>query len=367
MKVALPAWRLLSPRGGVGNTLWHLLDQYATLAPDDQYVVFHECAEPDLPEAANVRAQRVRVPLVQNNLTWSDLALPAAVRREGADLLHNVAYTLPARITIPAVVTVHDVSYLRHPDWFPARVSAYLGLGTRRAVRRATVVTDSEFSAGEVAELCDCEREAIRVVPLAAHERFRPVADPEPVRARLGLPERYLLYLGGVLRRRRVDRLIAAAAGLLERYDAHLVVAGPARGQLDVAAEAERFGIADRVKMIGYVADEDLPALYTAATCFAWPSIYEGFGLPPLEALACGTPTVVAEAGSLPEVVGDAALKVPDETGALAAALERLLGDHALRESLRRLGPEQAARFSWRRTAESMLDIYRATLAAGAR
>ncbi|NUQ00800.1 MAG: glycosyltransferase, partial [Armatimonadetes bacterium] len=203
MRVGLPAWRLLAPRGGVGNTLWHLLQQYRELAPGDEFVVYHE-AEAALPAGPNIVPRRLNVRPFENNLTWNDLALPRAVRRDRIDLLHNLSYTLPARLTVPAVVTVHDVSYLRHPEWFSPRAARWLRRGTLRAARQARVVTDSHFSAAEIAELCGLPRSQIAVVPLAAEERYQPT-DPAELRARLGLPQRFVLYLGGLLERRRLD------------------------------------------------------------------------------------------------------------------------------------------------------------------
>lgn len=365
MRVGLPAWRLLSPKGGVGNTLWHLLAQYRELAPADEFLVYHEGDAPDLPPGDNLVPRRLNVPAVENNLTWNDLALPLAVRRDRVELVHNLSYTLPARLNVPAVVTVHDVSYRRHPEGFPPRARAFLHAGTLRAVKRARVVTDSLFSAAEIQELYGLPRERIDVVPLAAEPRFRVLDDTGAVRAAYHLPDRFVLYLGGILARRRLDRLIVACGRVLERCDAYLVIAGPTvSDELDAAALAAAEGIGDRVLRLGFVPDELLPELYNAATCFAWPSIYEGFGLPPLEAIACGTPAIVADASSLPEVVGDAGLLVPpDDVDALATAVEALLTDDVLRARLSRLGPEQAAKFSWRATAERMLAIYREVLA----
>ncbi|MCC7490945.1 MAG: glycosyltransferase family 4 protein [Fimbriimonadaceae bacterium] len=357
MRVAFPAWRLLHPRGGVGNTLWQLLQQYAALAPEDQFRVFHDGAPLQPPPGANLTTSVVRAPLVENNLTWSDSAAPRAIRRWGAELVHNVAYTLPRGLTCPAVVTVHDVSYARHPEWYPRRTARWLTAGTRRALQQATVVTDSEFSRREIAALFDTDPTRLAVVPLAADPIYTPTVDPTPVRQRYQLPERFIFYLGGIHARRRFEHLLTACRGLLPRHGADLVIAGP----YDPAALADS-GLGERLRPLGYVPDADLPGLFRAATCFAWPSVYEGFGLPPLEALACGCPTVVAEASSLPEVVGDAALRVADDPAALAAALGRLLEDDSLRRELAARGPRQASRFSWTTTAQAMLRIYRETL-----
>ncbi len=361
MRVVLPAWRLLGPRGGVGNYLWHLLREYGEQATGDEFLVLHD-GEATVPPAGNISARRLTAPLRENNLTWCHLALPAALRREQADLLHNVSYILPRGVRCPSVVTIHDVAFLRYPEWFPRKARWFYTDGARRAARRADrIVTDSRFAADEIAELLRVPEQRLRIVPLAAGPEFKPGIDPAPLRARLALPERFILYVGGVRPRRQVDLLVEACARVLPGRPEQLVFAGPTQhGDYDLAAHAASLGLGDRLTLLGFVPEEDLPALYTAATLFAWPSIYEGFGLPPLEALACGTPTLVCDAASLPEVVGDAALRVrADSTEALADGLAALLDDSALRARLSAAGPVQAARFSWRQTAAAMLRLYR--------
>lgn len=368
MRVVLPAWRLLSPRGGVGKNLWYLLREFALQAPDDEFIVLHDGPQADLPQAPNLSAAQLRAPLLENNFTWNECALPWALRRYRPDLVHNISYTLPCAVRGPSVVTVHDVSYARHPEWFPAKAGAYLRWGTAQAARRARlIITDSEFSAGEIAQVYHVPRERIEVVPLATDAIFAPRSDLTGVRRRYGLPARYVLYVGGIHTRRRLPLLLRACAQVLPTRDAHLVVVGPSSGDgFDTRAEADRLGLAERVTLLGFVPEEDLPGLYGAAAAFAWPAVYEGFGLPPLEALACGTPTVVANAGSLPEVVGDAALLAePDNADALADALARLLDDRDLAARLAAAGPERAARYSWAETARRTLAVYRRCLAAG--
>ena len=201
--------------------------------------------------------------------------------------------------------------------------------------------------------------------PLGVEDAFRPVVDPAilaAVRERNRLPDRYILAVGNLQPRKNLRRLIEAVAALraTRRDDCRLVLVGqPAwrHGELDAVAAAH--GLRDAIVATGYVPAEDLPALYSAAEVFAYPSLYEGFGLPPLEALACGTPVVTANTSSLPEVVGDAGLLIdPLDTGAIAAALARLLDDVALRERLRQAGFARAAAYSWRETARRTLQVY---------
>lgn len=365
MRIGLSAWRLLGQRGGVANYLFHLLEHYQRLAPDDEFLVFSEDRAPAWEPTGNGRRVAVNVPLWENNLSWSEWVLPFALRRARLDLLHSVAYGQPCSSPGPSIVTVHDVSYKRHPEWFPGRAGAYLRLSTGTAARRAALLlTDSEFSAAELAELYHVPADRLAVIPLGVEPAFRPDVDTAAVRARYRLPERYVLYLGGIHTRRRADLLVEACARVLPGREASLVVAGPAEaGDYRVAEHVARLGLGAQVRLLGYVPQADLPALYAAASVFAWPTVYEGFGLPPLEALACGCPTVVANATSLPEVVGDAALRVPvDDTEALADALARLLDDSDLAAGLRAAGPVQAAKFRWEDTAAATLAAYRRVL-----
>jgi glycosyltransferase involved in cell wall biosynthesis len=370
MHVLLPAWRLLDPPTGVGRVLWHLTTEVSALDPEVSFTVLHDGPQARVPPLSALSARRLRSGPRDVNFLWNEWAVPAAARRLRPDLFHNVNYTLPRGIAAPSVVTVHDISYVRHPEWFTRRIGGYLRAGTARAARGATLLTAvSEFTAGELRQVYGLEAERVVVVPNGVEERFAPVADLEHLRARYRLPERFVLHLGGIHTRRRVDRLLAACAQVLARHEAHLVLAGPtARDGWDARAAAAALGLGDRVRFLGFVPDADLPALYSAAACFAWPSVYEGFGLPPLEALACGAPTIVAKASALPEVVGEAALTVePDNVEALAEALDRVLGDAELAAELARRGPLRAAQFSWRRAGALMLDVYRRALAAGGR
>jgi glycosyltransferase involved in cell wall biosynthesis len=306
----------------------------------------------------------------ENNLTWNHLALPLQLRRDRIDLLHSPSYTLPLWRGRPAVVTIHDVSYERHPEWFPPKARLFNRVFSRFAARVAAVVlTDSEFSRQEILDVYRVPPERVVAIPLAAGSQYRPPEDhtaAERVRARYGLGAPLILYVGNVIPRRNVPLLVAAFAQVCRERAAHLAVvnAGP-QAQAQLAVLARECGVVGDVTCLDYVPDEDLVALYHAAAAFVWLSVYEGFGLPPLEALACGTPTLVANASCLPEVVGDAALRVdPHDPAAVAGALTQLLTDDALASDLRARGPGRAAEFSWRRTAEETLAVYRRVVQA---
>lgn len=291
------------------------------------------------------------------------LLYPRLARRDGIDLLH-MTYIAPPRSPCPVVVTVHDVSYRIFPEYFSPRVRLLLGLLVGVSVRRAArVITVSESARRDIVRFYRVPPEHVAVTPEAAGEQFTPQPSEEVsrVREKYSLPPSYILAVGNVQPRKNLARLVEAFAAVASHApDTVLALAGRSgwRGS-EVEAAVRRLGLERRVLFTGYVHDGDLPALYTGATIFCYPSLYEGFGLPPLEAMACGAPTVTSNVASLPEVVGDAALTVePLSVTAIIGALRRMLDDAALREEYRARGLARAALFSWERTAQLTRKVY---------
>jgi glycosyltransferase involved in cell wall biosynthesis len=264
-----------------------------------------------------------------------------------------------ARLGFPAVVTAHDMAIYRHPEWFPGRQTLSVRLVVPRSMRRAgAVLAVSRSTARDVAELFDVPAERLHVVAEGVGPRYRPLPEEElaAVRRRFDLPERFVLFVSTIEPRKNLDTLVRAWSGLQRRPP--LVVAGGwgwryegTRSLLDQAG--------GDVRLLGPVQPLDLPALYNLATCLAHPAWYEGFGLTPLEAMACGTPVVASNAASLPEVVGDAALLVdPADVEGWSEALRRLLEDSGLQEALKRRGLERASSFTWSRTAAATWQVF---------
>ncbi len=301
---------------------------------------------------------------------WEQLAQGHALRAVGADLAHGPVFVGPLMAPCPVVVTVHDLSFLRYPHLFRPANRLYLRLFTRLSIQRARrVIAVSAHAAEETVRLLGIAQEKIRVVYHGVDPIFRPLP-PEEVavfRARRGLPERFVLFVGTLEPRKNLVRLIEAFARAGTDSGTALVLAG-ARGWYDeeIFATVERLGLSARVRFPGYIPNNELPLWYNAARVFAYPSLYEGFGLPVLEAQACGTPVLTSSVSALPEAAGDGALLVdPFNVEAIADGLHRLLTDETLRETLRQRGREHAARFSWPRTAAETVTVYQEAIAGG--
>jgi len=382
VRVAINAWFLGQETTGSGQYLAHLLPKLSELAPGDEFVLIasHEAQlAGGESRIANCELRVVNCALCgrSENLAkvwFEQVGFPRACRRLGVDLAHVPYWGSPLFPAVPTVVTVHDLIPLLLPAYRGGPlVRLYTRLVAGSARRAGAVLTDSVASQRDIVHHLRIPSERVYPVLLAADERFRPVEDPEAlsaIRERYALPERYLLYLGGFDWRKNVPTILRAFAELGEQQAAgdpiRLVVAGrlPARNTAffpDPRWIAQELGIEGRVIFTGWVPDEDKPALYSAALAFVFPSWYEGFGLPPLEAMACGTPVIASDRASLPEVVGDGGLLVaPDDVAGLARAMARLAFDDALRATLREKALAQAARFSWTHTAQETLKVYRA-------
>jgi glycosyltransferase involved in cell wall biosynthesis len=319
-------------------------------------------------------ARRMPVP-VRNRLRQAKHLFDAAqfrsaTRRRRYHLYHEPNY-VPFAFDGPIVTTVCDLTALLHPEWHPPeRARVFETHFLRRLGRTDRFLVPSDFTRRQMIEHLHVAPERIDMVPLAARSAFRPLPREhcQATLTRLGLPPRYLLFVGTIEPRKNVARLIDAHRNLPAHIRSRLplVLAGPLGWNCDdVAARIERE--APAVRHLGYVADEDLVQVCNAAEMLVFPSLCEGFGLPPLEMMACGRPVIVSCGGSLPEVAGDAAVSVdPSDVDALTAAIRRLIENPELRERLVLRGPQQAARFTWDATAAGTVAAYRRAIAGRA-
>jgi len=352
---------------GISTYIARLVECLGDSESSLRYEVLMGDAHLPLNGRVSVRRSRWSTSRPMRRIAWEQTVLPALLRRSRASLLHAPAFVAPMVRVCPYVLTVHDLSFIRHPEFFPASKRLYLKTLVGPSSRRATaVITISESTAREVNTLLGVPAARIFTVYPGVSPDFypRPNAAVAQFRRERALPERFVLYLGTLEPRKNLVRLVRAFAQI-DRSDVHLVLAG-AKGWYyeDVLNEVERLALGDRVHMPGYVPSESLPFWYNAARVFAYPSIYEGFGIPVLEALACGTPTLTSTSTSLPEAGGDATVQVsPFDEEAIATGLDRLLTDDALREEARVKGLAHAGHFSWSKMAKETTEVYRWALA----
>lgn len=332
------------------------------------YSVFlNDTARGGFIDSANMRFHYTRLPAGKPavRILWEQMVLPALAAR--LDVLHCPVNVLPLSAPCPAVLTIHDLTFLRYPERFRPERQRYLAALTRVSAKRARrIMTDSANTKADVTELFDVPPERIEVVyPGLDDAVFHPFPEDEltEFRRRKGLPETFILYVGTLEPRKNVASLVRAFALLSERGVSEVpLVIGGGRGWMydEIFAEVERSGQSDQVVFPGYIPPEELAQWYAAATVFVYPSLYEGFGLPALEAMACGTPVIVSNTSSLPEVVGDAGIQVdPLRTDELAEALVEVLQSKAKREQMAQAGLLQAASFTWNKAAQQLMQIYR--------
>jgi glycosyltransferase involved in cell wall biosynthesis len=353
---------------GIGSYARGLITGFAELAePPEVSLLLSEGREPPPEIGAEVRSARRRIRIVHPTLQpVADTVLVArALRDARADLYHAIEFGQPLRTRLPVVVTVHDLIPFIMPRDYPWVRRARL-LGLRLLSRADAVIAVSEATRRDVLRLTNTSPSRIRVIPEGIAQVFHRAPDDavEALRARLGIDRPFLLAVGTFDPRKRLALLADVVRRVRREHDVVLVIAGDQGTFSDhVMAGLSAAGLAGHSRVIGHVSTDDLVTLYSGAACFVFTSAYEGFGLPPLEAMACGTPAVVFDNSSLPEVSGGAALVVPDGDAALmASAVNRLLDDSGEDDRRRAQGLEWTSTFTWQRAAEMTLDVYRSAI-----
>ena len=357
---------------GVSRYIHALLTHLPAADPGLRYTAFGVW-EPNAYPGWRLRRPVWHTDSPPKRILWEQLAQPWAARRERLDLLHAPVNVGPLLSPCPQIVTLHDLSFYLYPEMFSPAKRLYQQRLSRHSLRHAAgIIAVSESTRQDAVRLLGLPQDDITVVRNGVGAEMRPRrGDPalDALRKRYSLPERFVLSLSTLEPRKNLTLLVEAFADLAARHqvDHALVIAGGQGWFYEtIYAAVDRLSLRDRVIFPGYVPEHDKSLWYSAADLFVYPSLYEGFGLPPLEAMACGTPVIVANTSSLPEVVGDAGVYVdPYDAEGLAGAMAALLRDPERRHTLAIAGLAQAARFSWATTAKGTAQVYRRILGEG--
>ena len=367
---------------GVSRYTYMLLEALDQLAADDlSYTVFIASTEAEaaaaspLGHSARLRLEPAKWSTVGpvRRIAWEQTRLPARVREVGANVFHGPVNVLPERLPCPAVVTILDLAFVRYPEYFrPARRVYQRAFAERSAHTAALIVAISESTRQDIISTFHVPPERVKVVYPSISPDFQPPRDPAALavfRARHNLPDRYLLYLGTLEPRKNLITLVEAYAQLLSASpDAPPLILAGAKGWYyeSLFERVRALGIERHVTFAGYVSREEQALWYAGAALFLYPSLYEGFGLPVAEALACGVPTITTNVSSLPEAAGPVATQVaPTDAHMLASAMRTALADSTLRQRIEVEGPRWAAQFSLAQLGQNYAAIYR--MAAGGR
>jgi glycosyltransferase involved in cell wall biosynthesis len=365
MRIALDLRKIES--SGIGRYMRNIVEALVQEAPEHEYVLIIPQGSEHLLKLNGAKSKVLPVNIPYYSIR-EQFAIPALLAKHRVDLFHSPHFVVPVVRTCPLVVTIHDVIYMVRKDELKSRLGRlYYGCMMPLAVRLSdAVITISECTKNDIVRHLKGSPEKIFVVPVGIDSRFQPVTDAESlkrVREKYGISDRYVLYVGIYRERKNHAGLFHAFQQLVQSgIRSQLVIAGPiGEAEHELRTLSAELGIEKRVVLTGFVADEDLPALYSEARVYACPSLAEGFGLTVIEAMACGTPVVSAQNSSLPEAGGTAALFADVTNPKLfAQALQRAFSDEALRQELIDRGIKHAARFSWKLAAQDTLKIYAA-------
>lgn len=377
-KVALDARRLAGNRRGIGLYVHNLARCLPSAAPDTDFLLMVDRPlQPDRVPAGCRAVVVGRRPSADSqsvsessaklySIYWMNVLVPSVLKRERVDLFLGTNIAVPLVGGCRCVTTIADLVSVRVPGTFTRFYDSYRKLSVPAAARRsAHIIAISESTKRDIVELIRVLPEKITTIHLGVDASFAPVADSAQLRRtreRFGLPDRFILHVGAVERQKRLESLMQAAAGVLEAglVDAVVLAGEEGRGADNVRRVVAELGMSERVKFLGYVPQEFMASLFTLARCAVYPSWYEGFGMPVLEAMACGTPVIASNASSLPEVGGDAAVLLsPGDIGAMTQALEQLLTDERQRVDRVRRGLARAKRFTWEVCAARHVEVFR--------
>ncbi len=363
MRIGIDARLVYYHQAGIGQYILRLTQALAQIDRDDEFILFKSRKDKThIIDQTNFKQQKLWTP---SHHRFERLAMSFELAPHVLDLLHSPDFIPPSRTRFPSVITMHDLAFLLYPRFLTRDSARYYGQVDLAARQADHIIAVSESTKRDTVRLLGVPESKITVIHEAAHPLFTPVTNEEALertRTRYQLPPDFILFVSTIEPRKNLPTLLRAFRRLRDHYKspAMLAIAGN-RGWLaeEVDHVLDELKLSDAVRLLGGVPNEELVYLYNAAKLFVLPSFYEGFGLPPLEAMACGTPVIVSKVSSLPEVVGDAGILVePEDIEGLTVAMWRALTDDNLRREMRAKGLKRAATFSWQRTARETLAVY---------
>jgi glycosyltransferase involved in cell wall biosynthesis len=351
---------------GINWYIYNLLRHLPEVGAQHRYTAFlgDKKAKQAFPE---LETKMTSLPTVNPavRIFWEQTVQPVQLLKEGMDLLHSLAFVQPLFLSCPGIITIYDLSFILFPERFHPLKRLYLRWGTYYSARRAQrIIAISASTKRDISKLLGIADNKVDVVPCGADEDFQPMENQQILddfRGKRGLPERIILFVGTIEPRKNLTALLKGYALLKKRTPPPRLVIAGAKGwhHQEVFSAVEELGLREDVIFPGYIPQEDLPLWYNAAELFIYPSLYEGLGLPPLEAMACGTPVITSNTSSLPEVVGEAGILVdPHSVEEIAEAMQRLLTDSSLQAEMRTRGLDRAREFSWQKAAQRTVRVY---------
>lgn len=363
MHIGIDARFVQGPNTGVTNYLVNLLRGLSRVDKDNAYTIFMSDSNYNsrIPEGNNFHIRVNTLP----HLIWKNIWLPKEIKRLKVDVMHFPAYTGTFVNVGNNVVTIHDLIHKVNPDWFSHKEILLMDLPVKLAIKKATrIIAVSESTKKDIVKLYKVKPDKITVTLEAADSSFRMINDTSllrNIREKYSIDTDFILYVGVLFKRRNIARLFEAFSLLQrnKRIMLKLVIVGPGRGYFDLDQYIDRYNLKDTVIYLGYVPQKDLPFLYNASLFFVYPSLYEGFGLPVLEAMSCGKAVIGSNVSSLPEVIGDAGILIdPYNIKELSEAMYRLIHDSDSREDFGKKALLRSKLFSWDKMAKETVNIY---------
>jgi glycosyltransferase involved in cell wall biosynthesis len=368
MKVAIDSRSLEGQKTGVGRYLINLLKFWKD-KKEVRFILYFQNSIPEggILNSSNFLKKVIKNPAgLESNAFWQHFTLPQALKKDKPDFFFSPSYLLPYFSPKKSAVTIHDISYQAHPEWFSPANRILLKRMSFRAARKAEIIfVPSQFSKNEIVKYYKVRPEKIKVTLLGIDASFKPLDNPEKInriKEKYGIRNKFIFYIGSIFNRRHIPEIIEAFKGL-NLFDYQFLIVGKNHTYPFIDLEKkikETNNLLKREAVIqkDFLPDEDLVRAYQASSLFIWLSDYEGFGLPVLEAMSCRTPVITTKAGSIPEVAGESAfyLKKPDDYKEISQAINKVLTDEFLRKNLIKKGLSQVKKFSWQKCAEETLN-----------